>query len=88
MVAPSYDLAAVLQRSGEVTLSPATFGPLSANTSFGTGPQKEKPWSERFQLPIGIALAALLGALALWTIRLLRNAKRGDEPPQPPATGD
>lgn len=78
--APSYDLAAVLKRSEEVALLPARFGAIAPNPRFGqtTTPAAPSPTSERYRLPITIALSILLVALALWTVRLLRRAKRPD----------
>jgi hypothetical protein len=73
--APSYDLAAVLARSGPVTLAESSLGAFSANPSFGKVAAGAVPASERYRVPIGIALGALLLILSLWTIRLLRRAK-------------
>ncbi|MDB4965512.1 MAG: uncharacterized protein JWN44_1201 [Myxococcales bacterium] len=75
--APTYDLAAVMARSGEEPNRTATMGTISPNPTFGhlTTPAAPQPWSERFKLPIGIALTALLALLALWTLRLLRRAR-------------
>jgi uncharacterized membrane protein len=74
--APSYDLAAVLARSGPVTIGEASLGAFAANPRFGKGPTQEPPLSEKYRVPIGIALGAILLALSLWTIRLLRRAKQ------------
>src|SRR5205823_1683113 len=75
--APSYDLAAVLARSGAEPDRTATLGTVTANPSFGhlATPPPPPPWSERWKLPIAIALTALLALLALWSLRLLKRAR-------------
>ena len=75
--APTYDLAAVLARSGEQPKLTAAFASVTQNPLFGhlAKPPPPPPLSERFKLPIALGLALLLGVLALWTLRLLRRAR-------------
>ncbi|MCU1278310.1 MAG: hypothetical protein JWM53_1856, partial [bacterium] len=75
--APSYDLAAVVQRSGEQPTRTATFGTVTPNPQYGhlAEPAPPPPVSERYKLPIALGLTALLALLALWTMRLLRRAR-------------
>jgi hypothetical protein len=75
--APTYDLAAVLQRSGEQPTLAASFGTITPNPTFGhlAKPAAPPPLSERYKLPIAIGLALLLGLLALWAVRLMRRAR-------------
>ncbi|MGZ3441064.1 MAG: DUF3999 family protein, partial [Polyangia bacterium] len=77
VAAPTYDLAAVLARSGEQPKLTATFASVTPNPLFGhlAKPPAPPPLSERFKLPIALGLALLLGVLALWTLRLLRRAR-------------
>ena len=73
---PSYDLPSVLQRSAPVAIGEARFGAFAPNPMFGKVAEAPKPMSEQYKLPIGLGLAAIIFLLALWTVRLLRNAKR------------
>jgi type II secretory pathway pseudopilin PulG len=72
---PQYDLAAVLAHEGNVQLAAARFGAFRDNERFGTGAAPPQPWSDRNRIAIAIVLGVVLGALALWTFRLLRRAK-------------
>jgi hypothetical protein len=67
----------VLARSGEQPTLVATLGSVAPNPTFGhlAKPAAPPPLTERYKLPIAIGLALLLGALALWTLRLLRRAR-------------
>jgi hypothetical protein len=75
--APAYDLASVLQRSGEQPTLAAGLGTITPNPAYGhlAKPAAPPPLTERYKLPIALGLAALLGLLALWTLRLLRRAR-------------
>lgn len=76
---PSYDLDQILaRRAGGGEPVEITLGALQPNPSFGRAPQDAGlPFTERHRLPIGIALGALLLALSLWAIRLLRQEREG-----------
>jgi hypothetical protein len=76
VAAPSYDLAALLARSGEATLAGAQLGPAQPNPRFHEA-APALPFSERHRGALSIALAALFGGLALWAVRLLRRAPPG-----------
>jgi hypothetical protein len=74
--APSYDLPAVLARSNEEPTATAHLGTVTPNPQFGhLAPAAPPPWSERFKLPIAVALSLLVAALALWTVRLMRRSR-------------
>lgn len=75
--APAYDLAAVLARTLGVAPAPASLGPVVPNPSFAER-SPAVPFSEAHRTALGAALLALLAALAVWVVRLLRS---------PPATG-
>lgn len=77
LAAPAYDLAAVLARSNEQPTATATFGAIADNDAHANAPLPPPPLSERYRVPIGIALSLLLAGLALWTLKLLRRS-RGD----------
>ncbi|HKD39684.1 MAG TPA: hypothetical protein VKB87_05285, partial [Myxococcaceae bacterium] len=74
---PSYDLASVLSRTGDVPIQTAELGPWTENPRFGQGPPAGRalPFSERYKIPASVGLAILLAALAVWTFRLLKRAK-------------
>jgi hypothetical protein len=74
--APSYDLAQVLARSGDVPLVEARFGPFGPSSRRTVVAPPPVAWSDRNKLLIGIVLALILAALAAWTIRLLKRSKR------------
>jgi hypothetical protein len=73
----SYDLAAVMARSGEQPKLNATVGSIAPNPLFGhlAKPAPPPPVSERYKLPIALGLTILLAGLALWTLRLYRRAR-------------
>ena len=89
VAAPSYDLAAVMARSGEQPELSATFGSVAVNPAFGhlggRVPPPPPPVSERHKLPIALGLTILLAGLALWTLRLLRRAREQSQGKQGPA---
>jgi len=73
---PSYDLAGLLERSGEPDAAPARLGPSAPNSRFRAA-EPVVPFSERHRWIMSAALAALLAALALWAVRLLRAPPSG-----------
>ncbi len=73
MPAPSYDLAALLARTGE-TASPARLGPQTPNPRF-RAPAGETPFTERHRVALSVALAIVLAGLALWAVRLMRRPR-------------
>jgi hypothetical protein len=74
--APSYDLERVVARSGDVPIAFAEAKELGPNPRFAARkPTDKRPWTERNRLPIGIALALVLGGLALFTLRLIRRSQ-------------
>jgi len=75
--APSYDLASVLSRAGEVPIQTAELGAWAENPRFGQPPRAQGalPFTERYKIPASVGLAILLAALAAWTFRLLKRAK-------------
>lgn len=74
--APTYDLAAVLQRSGEQPKLVASFGTITPNRAFGHLAEPAPPprRSERYKRPIAVGAALLLAALALVAARRVRRA--------------
>ncbi|MBK6848131.1 MAG: DUF2339 domain-containing protein [Proteobacteria bacterium] len=82
--AGQYDLGAVLARSRDAELRPARCGALQPNPGFGAGPAVPQPWSERYALPLGLVLGALLLGLALWTLLLLRRSPKLPPPGSTP----
>lgn len=75
--APSYDLAALLARTGE-TAAGARLGAASANPAFRET-EKPVPFTERHRVALSAVLGALFAALAAWAVRLMRGP-RDDEP--------
>jgi hypothetical protein len=73
LVAPRYDLAEVLARETQATLTAVTAGAVAANPAFAAAPAPPRPWSERHRVAIGIALAVILLAMAAWAARALRQ---------------
>jgi hypothetical protein len=75
--APSYDLAALLARTGEAA-TPARLGPARPNPRFSER-AADVPFSERHRVPLSIGLALVFGGLALWAVRLLRRGPGSGE---------
>jgi hypothetical protein len=74
---PSYDLAALLARTGE-TAAPARLGPAASNPAYREA-VKQVPFTERHPVALSIALAVVFAGLALWAVRLLRRPQGGGE---------
>jgi len=77
--APRYDLADLLHRGGAASPPrPAALGPLRPNPVFSgePAPAGPPPWTERHKTLLAIIIGAVVLALALWTLRLLRGAGR------------
>ena len=72
---PAYDLAAVLARGSGEKPAEARLGALVENPRYAPAAAPLPPFTERHQGALTAALAVLLAALAVWTVRLLR---RGD----------
>ena len=70
---PSYDLPAVLARSGEVVLLPATLGATTPNPRFGQHEEPPAPLTDRHPLAVGALLALVVLGLALYAVRLMRK---------------
>ncbi len=70
---PAYDLARVLERTGQAPLAEARLGQIVDNPRFREGPPRPRAWSERFRLPISIVLAVVVVVLAGLTVFLLRR---------------
>jgi hypothetical protein len=73
---PSYDLAAILAHKEDAPTPPrVALSVAVANPQRGAQPTPpDAPFTEQHRQAIGIALAALLGALSLWAVRLLRRS--------------
>jgi len=86
---PRYDLEAILERKeGDEAPRAAVMGPLVPNPRFGEEPRGASlPFTERHRTAIGVALSAVLFALSLWAVRLLRAAPP-DEPREGPGGGE
>jgi hypothetical protein len=78
--APRYDLADLLHRRSGATSPPrpAELGPLRDNPLFSGEPAAAgpEPWTERHKTLLAVLIGAVVLALALWTVRLLRGAGR------------
>ncbi|MHC4547183.1 MAG: DUF2339 domain-containing protein [Planctomycetota bacterium] len=72
---PRYDLADLLQRGGAAPPRTATLGALRANPLFSADrePDAPQPWTERHRTLLHLLIGAVVLALALWTLRLLRS---------------
>lgn len=79
ITAPAYDLPASLARMSRVDWQEARLGPVLPNPAFAPeAPAVSQPFSERYRAAIAGALLLLLGGLALWAWRLLRQAQSGE----------
>jgi len=74
--APRYDLADLLHRGAASPPRPAGLGPLRRNPLCGGEPASEPvpAWTERHKTLLMVLVGAVVLALALWTVRLLRRA--------------
>lgn len=73
---PSYDLGAVLARTPQAAVFRATLGPPGPNPRYAPR-EAPRPFTERHRVVLGAGLLVLLGALALWAVRLLRAGPDG-----------
>jgi hypothetical protein len=82
--APRYDLADLLHRGGAAPPRPAELGALRANPLFAGEPTavETPPWTERHETLLHVLIGAVVLALALWTLRLLRGAGRSGPTPE------
>jgi len=71
--APAYDLAAVLARSPGEKPGAARLAVLGPNPGHVPPPAARMPFTERHRGALAVLLAAVVLALAWWTVRLLRR---------------
>jgi hypothetical protein len=80
---PSYDLARLLERTGQTPLTEVSFTPIAANPTFlEGGQQRPTAFTERYRGPISAALALGVIFLAALTALLLRRGRRSSDPPE------
>jgi hypothetical protein len=77
--APAYDLAAVLARTAALPVTAAALGAIAPNPGHAAR-AVERPFTERHRAALALAVAALLGVLALWAFRLLRRGAEAEPP--------
>lgn len=70
---PVYDLAAVLARTPEARLAPASLGAARPNPAHRP-PEEELPFTERHRVALGAGLVVVLLGLGAFSVRLLRSA--------------
>ena len=79
VIAPTYDLAALIRRGGTGSLTSVKAGLLEPNPRFGKVDQdkKPRPWTERHAGVLKILLGVVVICLGAWTVWLLRRGQNG-----------